>query len=53
MNQKTQRIEYRFGKAGGLISLIAATAMILRAALSQSNENGYVLAFFVALVTAG
>ncbi len=51
MNQKTQRIEYRFGKVGGLMPLIAAAAMILWAALSQSNVNGYVLAFFAALVT--
>lgn len=46
-----QRIEYRFGKAGSLAPLIAAAAMILWAALSQSNVNGYVLAFFTALIT--
>lgn len=51
MNQKRQKIEYRFGKAGSLAPLIAAAAMILWAALSQSNVNGYVLAFFAALVT--
>ena len=51
MNQKVQRIEYRFGKAGSLTPLIAAAAMIIWAAFSQSNVNGYVLAFFVALVT--
>ncbi|MCM1121634.1 MAG: hypothetical protein NC416_03535 [Eubacterium sp.] len=51
MNQKAQRIEYRLGKAGRLMPLIAAGAMILWAAFSQSNVNGYVLAFFAALIT--
>ena len=51
MDKKVQRIEYRFGKVGSLAPLIAAVAMILWAALSQSNVNGYVLAFFAALVT--
>ena len=50
MDKKIQRIEYRFGKAGSLMPLIAAAAMIVWAALSQSNVNGYVLAFFAALV---
>lgn len=51
MNRKIQRIEYRFGKAGSMAPLIAAAAMIIWAAFSQSNVNGYVLAFFAALVT--
>ena len=51
MNRKVQRIEFRFGKVGSLAPLMAAAAMILWAALSQSNVNGYVLAFFAALVT--
>lgn len=51
MDQKTKRIAYRFGKAGSLAPLLAAAAMILWAALSQSNVNGYVLAFFAALIT--
>ena len=51
MNQKAQRIEYRFGKAGSLAPLIVAAAMIIWAAFNQSNVNGYVLAFFAALVT--
>lgn len=50
MNQKAQRIAYRFGKAGSLAPLVAAAAMILWAALSQSNVNGYVLAFFTAII---
>ncbi|MDE6404526.1 MAG: hypothetical protein K2M20_02600 [Lachnospiraceae bacterium] len=51
MDRKIQRIEYHFGKAGSAAPLIAAAAMILWAALSQSNVNGYVLAFFTALIT--
>lgn len=51
MNEKKKRIEYRFGKAGRLAPLLAAAAMILWAAVSQSNVNGYVLAFFAALIT--
>ena len=51
MDKKMQRIEYRFGKAGSLTPLIAALAVIVWAALSQSHGNGYVLAFFAALLT--
>ena len=50
MEQKAKRIDFRFGKAGKLAPLIVAAAMILWAAFSQSNVNGYVLAFFAALV---
>lgn len=51
MEQKAKRIAFRFGKFGKLAPLIVAAAMILWAASSQSNVNGYVLAFFTALVT--
>ncbi len=51
MKQKAERIEFRFGRAGKLAPLIVAAAMIIWAAFSQSNVNGYVLAFFAALVT--
>ena len=50
MEQKKKRIEFRFGKFGNLAPLMVAAAMILWAAFSQSNVNGYVLAFFAALV---
>lgn len=50
MEQKKKRIEFRFGKFGKLAPLMVAAAMILWAAFSQSNVNGYVLAFFAALV---
>ncbi len=51
MEQKTKRIEFHFGNIGKMAPLIAAAAMILWAAVSQSNVNGYVLAFFAALIT--
>ena len=51
MDQKAARIEFRLGKVGKLAPLIVAAAMIGWAAFSQSNVNGYVLAFFAALVT--
>ena len=51
MDQKAVKIEFRFGKAGKLAPLIVAAAMIGWAAFHQSNVNGYVLAFFAALVT--
>ena len=35
MEQKVQRIEYRFGKAGSLAPLVAAAVMIMWAAISQ------------------
>ncbi len=51
MEQEVKRIIFRFGKFGKLAPLIVAAVMILWAAFSQSNVNGYVLAFFAALVT--
>lgn len=50
MEHRDKRIEFRFGRIGKLAPLIVAAAMILWAAVSQSNVNGYVLAFFGALV---
>ena len=50
MEHGDKRIEFRFGRIGKLAPLIVAAAMILWAAVSQSNVNGYVLAFFGALV---
>ena len=51
MERNAKRVEFRFGKFGKLAPLIVAAAMILWAAFSQSNVNGYVLAFFAALIT--
>lgn len=51
MEQKITRLEFRLGKAGKLAPLVAAAGMIGWAAVSQSNVNGYVLAFFAALLT--
>lgn len=49
--KEVKRIEFRFGKFGKLAPLFVAAAMIVWAAFQQSNVNGYVLAFFAALVT--
>ncbi|MCI8382720.1 MAG: hypothetical protein HFI07_13200 [Lachnospiraceae bacterium] len=51
MNQKAEKIEFRFGKAGKFAPLFVAAVMCGWAAFGQSNVNGYVLAFFAALVT--
>ncbi len=51
MDGKAKRIEFRLGRIGKLAPLIVAAVMIGWAALGQSNVNGYVLAFFSALVT--
>ena len=51
MEQEVKRITFRFGKFGKLAPLIVAAVMILWAAFSQSNVNGYVLAFLGELVT--
>lgn len=51
MDQEAKRIEFRFGKAGKFAPLFVAAAVSIWAAFSQSNVNGYVLAFFAALVT--
>ncbi len=45
MEQKVNRIDFRLGRFGKLAPLLAAAAMILWAAFSQSNVNGYVLPF--------
>lgn len=51
MDGKAKRIEFRLGRIGKLAPLIVAAVMIGWAASGQSNVNGYVLAFFSALVT--
>lgn len=50
MKNKTKRLEFRLGAFGRLMPLLAAAGVILWAACSQSNINGYVIAFFAALV---
>lgn len=50
MNNNTERLEFRLGTFGRIIPLLTAAGVILWAACSQSNVNGYVIAFFAALV---
>ena len=50
MENEPKRVEFYFGKAGRFLPLLAACGMIVWAACSQSNVNGYVVAFFVAVI---
>ena len=50
MKNNLKRVEFYFGKAGRFLPLLAACFMIVWAACSQSNVNGYVVAFFVAII---
>ncbi len=50
MESKPQKVEFYFGKAGRLLPLFTACFMIVWAACSQSNVNGYVVAFFAAVI---
>lgn len=49
MSEKN-RLEFRFGMVGKLIPLLVAIVFIIWAAVSQSNVNGYVVAFFMAII---
>lgn len=50
MKNKTERLQFRLGALGRFMPLLVAAGLILWAACSQSNVNGYVIAFFAALV---
>ena len=43
-------IEFRLGRFGRLIPLLAAAVFILLAALNESDVDGYTLAFFMAII---
>ena len=50
MENRPKRLEFHLGGFGKAVPLLTAAAMIAWAAFSQSNVNGYVIAFFAALV---
>ncbi len=50
MENRPKKVEFYLGGFGKAVPLIVAAAMIGWAAFSQSNVNGYVVAFFAALV---
>lgn len=50
MENRPKKVEFYFGGFGKVIPLLIAAAVIVWAAASQSNVNGYVAAFFAALV---
>lgn len=47
---ETKRLEFRLGLFGKIFPLLVAIAFIIWAAVSQSNVNGYVIAFFMAII---
>ncbi len=49
MSENT-RLEFRFGFFGKLIPLLVAIIFIIYAAVNGSNVNGYVVAFFMAVI---
>ena len=51
MDNKKERLEFRLGSFGRRMPLLTAAGIILFAAFHQSNVNGYVAAFFAALIT--
>lgn len=50
MENRPKKVEFYFGSFGKVIPLLVAVAVIVWAAVSQSNVNGYVVAFFAALI---
>ncbi len=50
MEQKQQKLEFRFGEAGKYIPVLIAVIFIIIAGTHQSNVNGYCLAFFAAVI---
>ena len=50
MGDRPVKVEFYLGRFGKLIPLLVAAAVIAWAAMNQSNVNGYVIAFFAALV---
>ena len=47
---ENKRLEFRLGTFGKLIPLLVAVVFILWAAVSGSNVNGYMVAFFMAVI---
>lgn len=50
MDNRPDHVEFYFGKAGRFLPLLTACIIIVWAACSQSNVNGYVVAFFAAVI---
>lgn len=46
----SKKLEFRLGAFGKVVPLLVAMGLIIWAAMSQSNVNGYVLAFFIAII---
>lgn len=50
MEKQKKRVEFYLGSFGKLLPLLTAAVIIIWAACSQSNVNGYVAAFFAAVI---
>ena len=50
MENESRTLTFRFGKFGKFVPLLVAVGFIVIAALNQSNVNGYVVAFFMAII---
>ena len=50
MENKVKGVDFYFGSFGRLLPLLTACIIIIWAACSQSNVNGYVVAFFAAVI---
>lgn len=50
MEKKPKQVEFYLGRLGRLLPLLTACIIIIWAACNQSNVNGYVVAFFAAVV---
>ena len=48
--KNSEQLEFRLGIFGKLFPLLAAIALIIWAAVSQSNVTGYMVAFFAAVI---
>ncbi len=48
--KRSERLEFRLGTFGKIVPLLIAVAFIIWAAVSGSNVNGYVVAFFMAII---
>ena len=45
-----EQLEFRLGTFGKIFPLLVAMALIIWAAVSQSNVTGYMVAFFIAII---
>ncbi|NLX64161.1 MAG: hypothetical protein GX022_05210 [Clostridiaceae bacterium] len=52
MSENGKKLDFRLGEFGRFIPVIIAIIFIVIAGINQSNVNGYVIAFFVAVIAS-